>query len=110
MAVTKGKYESRTEITQRGCPYLLVPLSLFLLEVFAFFWLRPENVWPLLFGILWAVILGGILWILPEKGSRLLFTVMFALMMVYAVGQTGYYQLFSEMMWLLMREKRSSCI
>lgn len=100
MSVTTGKYEKTRTKSQVRCPYLLVPLAFFLMELFAYSWLQPGASWPLRFGALWAVILGGALRLLPEKGSRIGFAVLYSASMVYAVGQTGYYQLFSEMMWL----------
>ena len=103
MADKIGKYEKKSVRVQKGCPYFLVPLFFFLTEVFGFLYLWPhegKTPWPLYFGILWAVILGGFLRVLPGKGSRIAFGVLAAASLVYSVGQTGYYQLFSEMMWL----------
>ncbi|MGM9590453.1 MAG: LTA synthase family protein [Faecousia sp.] len=83
---------------------MLVPLAFFLVELFAFLYLQPGNealeLWPLAFGALWAVFLGGLLGLLPGKVGRVVFGLLFAGILVYSVGQTGYYQLFSEMMWL----------
>ena len=103
MADKIGKYEKKSVRVQKGCPYFLVPLFFFLTEVFGFLYLWPhegKTPWPLDFGILWAMILGGFLRVLPGKGSRIAFGVLAAASLVYSVGQTGYYQLFSEMMWL----------
>lgn len=106
MAPITGKYEQKTKMQTGRCPFLLLPLAFFLVEVFAFLYLRPEasfevqDLWPLAFGGLWAVMLGGFLGLLPGKGSRIGFGLLYGGAIVYAVGQTGYYQLFSEMMWL----------
>ncbi len=102
MATRVGKYERRAP-QQKRCPYLLIPISFFLIELFGFLYLQPageRSYWPLAFGGLWAVILGGLLRLLPEKGSHVLFGLVYGVSIVYSVGQTGYYQLFSEMMWL----------
>ena len=100
MARSCGKYEKTQPGFQWRYSYLWVPAAFFLVEAFAFIWLQPEEMWPLLFGGLWAVILGGILWLLPGKGSRTVFAVLYGFFAIYTVVQTGYYQLFSEMMWL----------
>ena len=100
MSAVAGKYEKRRTKSEWCCPYLLVMLAFFLMELFAYSWLQPGESWPLWFGAFWAVILGGLLRLLPEKGSRIAFAVVYGLSIVYTVGQTGYYQLFSEMMWL----------
>ena len=106
MVTIAGKYAKTTPKTARRCPYILIPFAFYLIEIFAFLYLQsPETaetaeVWPVAFGALWAVILGGFLRLLPEKGSRIGFGVLYAGAIVYSVGQTGYYQLFSGMMWL----------
>ena len=100
MSAATGKYEKKQIKSQVCCPYLLVPLAFFLIEVFAYFWLQPGEIWPLRFGTLWAVILGCLLRLLPQKGSRIGFGILYGFFLVYTVGQTGYYHLFSEMMWL----------
>ncbi len=102
MAYSNGKYERKEAHSQWRCQRIWMPVSFLLMEVFAFLYLHsPEGeLWPLIFGALWAVILGGILWMLPAKASRIAYGAAYGLMLVYTVGQTGYYQLFSEMMWL----------
>ena len=106
MALTQGKFERKKETRNAHCPFFLVPLFFLLFEIFAYRYLMPagsgqeQALWPLAFGMLWSVILGGLLGLLPRKGSRILFGLLFAGSMVWAVGQTGYYLLFSEMMWL----------
>lgn len=106
MGFYKGKYEKNRIISSWCCPYFLVPFSFFLMEAFAFCYLREEDVlsgqdlWPLAFGGLWAVILSGLLRCISRKAARFLFAVLYFGTMVYAVGQTAYYLLFSEMMWL----------
>ncbi len=87
-------------------PYWLVPLSFFLVELFAFFFLSfdtpfsPGQLWPLAFGALWAVILGGLLRLPSAKAARILYGISYLAAVVYAGFETGYYILFSEMMWL----------
>ena len=96
-----GKYEAKK---QGGNPAgLLIPLSFFLIDLFAFFHLRGENAWnawPLAFGALWAVILSGGLRVLPRKAARVCFGILYALHLVYAAVQTGYFYMFGEMLWL----------
>ena len=106
MAPTSGKFQRKTEKRKWQLPWLLVPVFFLLAEVFAYIYLTPgtgaeETVpWPLVFGGLWAVVFSGMLGLLPRKGSRIGFGILAAGSIIYGVGQTGYYQLFSEMMWL----------
>ena len=85
----------------------LLPVSFFLIELFAFFFLSWDpgdfsaaQLWPLAFGALWAVMLSAIVWMLPAKVGRVVYAALYGLMTVYAIVQTGYYILFGEMMWL----------
>ena len=91
----------------RTAPRALLLISFFLVELFAFFFLswKPGEVssaqlWPLAFGALWAVIFGTIVWALPPAAGRIVYGVLYGLITVYAIVQTGYYILFGEMMWL----------
>ena len=87
--------------------YLLLPVSLFLVEGFAFLFLslerqqfEPSQLWPLAFGGLWALILSSLLWLLPRRLARICYGILYFLAVVYAGFQTGYYLLFGQMMWL----------
>ena len=107
MAVYHGKYNEKTENkVKKGLPYILVVLSFFSIELFSFFYLsltedfEQAQLWPLAFGSLWAVLLGALLRLLPGKAARLLFGGMYYFAVVYAGFQTGYFILFSQMMWL----------
>ena len=104
MARYVGKYLMQTPPAKRRCPYILVTVFFFLVELFACRYLTEAQVsgklWPLAFGGRWAVTLSGILRLLPWQAGRIGFAVAALGMLVYSVGQTGYYLLFSEMMWL----------
>ncbi|MBQ3192704.1 MAG: sulfatase-like hydrolase/transferase [Oscillospiraceae bacterium] len=116
MAKYKGKYKSRPKTPVKKqtirkkqpihLPFLLIFLSFFFIELFAFPFLSlngpfsPAQLWPLAFGLLWAVILSCLIRLLPNKAARIIFGIVYFLSAVYAGVQTGYYILFSQMMWL----------
>ncbi len=91
---------------ENGWHFLLILLSFFYIELFAWFFLASTGsfamvqLWPLAFGGLWAVILSCVLRLLPAKPARIGYGIVYFLSAVYAGFQTGYYILFSEMMWL----------
>lgn len=93
------------ERTARGA-FLLLPLSFFLIEGFAFLFLSlkeefaADQLWPLAFGVLWALMIAGVLHLLPRKAARVGYGLTYFLALIYAGFQTGYYILFSEMMWI----------
>ncbi len=102
MGRTTGKQR-----TGRRVQFLFVPLSFFLVEVFAFFFLslntkefRLAQLWPLAFGILWAAILSGFVRLFPAKAGRVAYGILYFAAAIYAAVETGYFYLFSEMMWL----------
>lgn len=100
MTVLAGKY-LKTENRHAGA-FLLVPLSFFLTEFFAFFILsqKGSGLWPLAFGLVWAVLLSCIVWLLPRRAARITYGIFYFGSLIYAGVQTGYYILFSEMAWL----------
>ena len=106
MAYATGKYEKKRTASQWRCPYLLLPAAFLLIEVFSFLYLREDggitgqDLWPLAFGGLWTVMLGGILRVLPRVAARAVFAAAYLGVVVYSVGQTAYYRMFSEMMWM----------
>lgn len=100
--MTSGKQKTRRRIH-----FLFLPLSFFLVEVFAFFFLslnteefRLAQFWPLAFGALWAAILSGFVRLFPAKAGRVVYGILYFVAAIYAAVQTGYFYLFSEMMWL----------
>lgn len=102
MGTTSGKQKTRRRIH-----FLFLPLSFFLVEVFAFFFLslnteefRLAQLWPLAFGALWAAILSGFVRLFPAKAGRVVYGILYFVAAIYAAVQTGYFYLFSEMMWL----------
>lgn len=93
--------------TRRKGITALVPVSFFLVEVFAFSFLRDSlspleatELWPLAFGFLWSLLLWSLCRMIPGKGGRILYGILYFTFFLYAGIQTGYYLLFSEMMWL----------
>ena len=98
-----GKYHIQKTDAHKHLPFLLIPVSFFLIELFGFCFLMPEGeeaTYPLLFGLLWSGAASGALLLLPALAARIAFGILYFFSAVYAGFQTGYYLLFSEMMWL----------
>ena len=98
-----GKYHKKNTQDQRRLPWILIPLSFLLVELFGLCFLMPEGeegTFPLTFGLLWSAAIGGTLFLLPAKAARIAYGVTYFLSAVYAGFQTGYYLLFSGMLWL----------
>ena len=106
MANSTNGIETGEKRHRQGVPFLLIPLSLFLIELFGFLFLdagdgfSPSKLWPLAFGLVWAVMLSGLIRLLPNLAGRIVYGLVYVLMLVYAGGETGYYQMFDEMMWV----------
>lgn len=93
-------------------PLLGIPVSFFLVELFAFCFLAlgeqsaeevtaATTLWPLAFGLIWAALLTGLVLLLPGLARRIAYGVVYFLGVVYAGVETGYYLLFREMIWLM---------
>ena len=79
---------------------LVLAGGFFATELFAWFLLQPGEWSPLLFGVLWSLLLALLCGILPRKAGRILFGVMYFLLLLWTLAQTGYYSVFGRMMWL----------
>lgn len=81
--------------------FVLLPLSLFAVELFGFAFLGAQSTcWPLAFGAIWAVLLSAVVFFLPTLAARIAYGVCYFVAVVYAGFQTGYFLIFGEMMWL----------
>ena len=98
---THGLIErEKKQIKRWSVPVFFLAVSFFVLEVFSYFFLGRESEWPLRFGLYWAILLTGLIRLLPGKAGRIAYGVIYFLFYAYAVAQTGYYILFREMMWI----------
>ena len=75
-----GKYLAKPDRQKRTAPFAAVPLSFFLVELFAVFFLSLDTedfdaaqLWPLPFGALWAAFFSGVVRLLPMRAGRVLF-------------------------------------
>ena len=87
----------------RECPFfhfLMLWLTFYCLELYAFFTIMPGIGYSLIFGAIWSALFASILCLLPQKASRILFGILYFMFFAWTVGQTGYYQIFDKMMWL----------
>ena len=98
-----GRYRKDQTKDRKALPYCLIPVSFLLIEIFGLCFLLPEGnrgTFPLQFGFLWSTVVSGILFLLPVAAARILYGILYFLSAVYAGFQTGYYLLFSGMLWL----------
>lgn len=98
-----GKYYKQKTAEKKSFPFLFVPLSFLLIELFGLCFLLPEGekgTFPFAFGLLWSGAISGVLFLLPAVAARIAYGISYFLSAVYAGFQTGYYLLFSGMLWL----------
>jgi len=79
---------------------LLLAGSYFLVEVFAWVQLKPENATGLAFGAVWALLLTCLCLLLPRLAGRIFYGISYAVIFAWTLAQTGYDQTFGKMMWL----------
>ncbi len=107
-----GRKKNKNRLTQspsaaarnpflRLVPFFMLPAAFFLVELFAFAFLGTGgSAWPLAFGCFWAIALSALILVLPRTAARIAFGIIYYLFAIYASIQTGYYILFSQMMWI----------
>ena len=98
-----GKFSNQSDNAPKGLPFVVVFLSFLLIEAFGLCFLMPEGeskLYPILFGLCWSGALSGAVFLLPRMAARIVYGIGYFFSVIYAGFQTGYYLLFSEMMWL----------
>lgn len=103
MGHVSGKFLAHSDQTRKGLPFVLIFISFVLTEVFGICFLMPDGesiLYPVLFGMCWTGVLGAGVFLLPRAAARIFYGITCFFGVVYAGFQTGYYLLFSEMMWL----------
>ena len=98
-----GAFLSEAGTKKKRFPCILVFVSFFLIELFGMCFLMPDGKqlrFPMIYALLWSGVLSSVLFMLPVALARILYGGLYFLSAVYAGFQTGYYLLFSEMMWL----------
>jgi len=99
----RGKFHSESPKEKKRLPFMAVFSAFLLIELFAFCFLLgswKEALFPLLFSVLWSGILSCVTFILSGMAAKIFWGICYFASVVYAGFQTGYYILFSEMMWL----------
>lgn len=74
--------------------------SFFLADVFIYAFTDVTGWCSLAFSAVWAGVFSGILFLLPWLAARILFVLFYYLSIVYAIVQTGYFQIFGKFLWL----------
>ena len=82
------------------CPVAMLLGGFLAVELFAWLLLLPGEWSPLLFGLLWSLLLGILCVILPRKAGRIIFGIVYYLATLWTLAQTGYYSVFGRMMWM----------
>ncbi len=80
--------------------YLWIAGMFFLIELFAFYMLAPGDGMPLAFGAMWALLLSALVYVLPWKAGRILFGVLYYVLLLWTVAQIAFYQYFGKIMWI----------
>ena len=80
--------------------FLMFFVPLFLIELLCLSLLRPETALGLGFGALWAGMLAGFILCLPRLAGRIVFGILYFVMLLWSLAQAGYYLVFGKMMWV----------
>ncbi len=80
--------------------FFILFTAFFLIELLCFCLLQPEYLLGLSFGALWAGMLACLILCLPRRFGRILFGIVYFVMLLWALAQAGYYLVFDKMMWL----------
>ena len=80
---------------------LLIPwLSFFLADILVYAFTDVTGWYALAFSAVWAGVFSGILFVLPRLAARIVFVLLYYGAVIYAILQTGYFQIFGKFLWL----------
>lgn len=79
---------------------LVLFASFFLIEGLAYYLLHPVGRTAIAFGGLWALMLTCLILYLPRTAGRIVYGILYYFMLLWTLAQSGYYGVFSKMMWL----------
>ena len=79
--------------------FLILFASFYLIELLTFCLLKPESATGLVFGALWSLMLSCFILCFPRKAAKILYGILYFFMLLWALAQAGYYQVFDKMMW-----------
>ncbi|MCD8356879.1 MAG: sulfatase-like hydrolase/transferase [Clostridia bacterium] len=86
---------------RRPAAALLIPwLSFFLADVLIYAFTDVTGWCSLAFSAVWSAVFSGILLLLPRLAEHIAFLLFYYCSVVYAIIQTGYFQIFGKFMWL----------
>lgn len=74
--------------------------SFFLIEGFAHLLLSPGEYSGLGFGAIWALLISGLILILPRMAGQIVFGIIYYFFLIWTLAQTAFYKIFGKMMWL----------
>lgn len=79
---------------------LVLALAYFLLDVFVVCIICPSELTGLWFSAVWALLLASLAILLPRRGGQIFFGIAYGAFLIWSMAQTGYYTVFSKLMWL----------
>ena len=80
--------------------FITVFAAFFCIELLVFCIVRPSDFTGFAFGCLWSALFTGIVLFLPKLAGRIVFGLLYFPLLLWAMAQTGYYQVFGNLMWL----------
>lgn len=98
-----GKFSAQPSQVQKGLPFIVLACSFLTIEAFGLCFLMPEGdgvLFPMLFGLCWSGVISAVMLLLPRMAARIFYGISYFSSVIYAGFQSGYYLMFSEMMWL----------
>lgn len=80
--------------------FFAVFAGFFAIELIVLAMLGAKGLTGLVFGFLWSVLFAGIVLCLPRIAGRIVFGVLYFLLLFWALAQTGYYLTLGNLMWI----------
>ncbi len=79
--------------------FLMLFAAFYAVELFAYSMLQPGDRLGLRFGIMWALLLAGLIYAIPKKIGRIVFGIVYFVIALWTLAQVGYFRVFNKLMW-----------
>ena len=79
--------------------FLMLTAAFYAVELFTNSMLQPSDDLALRFGILWAMLLAALIYAIPKFIGRIVFGVVYFLMVLWTLAQVAYFRVFGKLMW-----------
>ena len=79
--------------------FLMLAAAFFAVGLFADYMLTPGDQLGLKFGLMWSLLLAGLIYAIPKRIGRIVFGIVYYFIALWTLAQIAYFRVFGKLMW-----------